>query len=84
MKQIFEIAGFTGEIVGKTGGSKTGWRGEEIETWITQYGIDHTQYVILEDEIVHMNNVLERTVKVNNEYGLQESHIAKVKKLLGL
>lgn len=70
-------------IVGSTRRLSTGCRGDEIYEWlVTHSRYTHTPYVIVDDDSDMLTSQLGRLVNVNNEVGLIEADIIKIRSLL--
>jgi len=68
-----------GHVLGRTSDMKT--RGEEIEEWLKQREHTHMdvdRFVILEDDVFDLGNMLPWVVKTEFEVGLTQRHVDEV------
>jgi len=70
------IDNYSKRLLGYTGSISSGERGEEIETWIKENDY-RKPFIIIDDEVSDMGNMISHCLKINSEIGLSEEHIPK-------
>lgn len=49
-KEVLIAAGFTGDVLDRTGTDPKGFRGEEVDEWLRKWGRDVETYAIIDDD----------------------------------
>lgn len=78
---MFRRHGLVGNVIDMTPLS-SGPRGAEIQAWLSKHP-DVKDFVILDDSD-DMLHLLPHLIRTNNEFGLQDEHVAEVLEKLGV
>ena len=82
MAEILETKGFVGEVIGETPVMRGFTRGEEIQTFVDNFGED-VSFVILDDDAEDITNLKHKLVHTSWECnGLRPGHVDMALKIL--
>lgn len=86
LQELLSSWGVQGAVIGKTGRSDDGERGDEIKTWLAGYILDHPtrpiDFIVIDDDN-DMGDVLPRLIRTSFQHGLSRRHVRAAIKLLG-
>lgn len=69
LNKIFKERGVIGEVIDKTG-INFGGRGLEIKEWLDNNSV--TNYVVLDDQVKDIVDIVDNVIKVNSQNGFEE------------
>lgn len=87
LQGFLNFHGFQGEVIGTTPNGvylngQWGDRGDEIQKWMDDYGLEIESFVILDDDS-DMANLMSRLINTKYEIGLLPEHVECAIELLG-
>jgi len=77
LQDLFDLHGFEGEVIGKTGHGFNGERGLQIREWMRMKGLEDVRFIAIDDDTYDMGAVADHLVHTDNAVGLQDVDVDK-------